>query len=501
MSTRRIKKLNRFIFRNSRYYPVIRYTRLIRGACRRYALGGEYSPIASQIAIPMIPHVWKLVVYRAVTMPLRKVSNFTILYKQPLSVDDARFALPVFWAEQPLTSFQHLVETLGAPFYPQILNPNTMSIGSRWSRRRLRRLRRRFRNFFKVRCLNLTPFRSFRRGYRPLLHRTIRLPSVKRRLIDVFPLSPFFGNVKAPFIQATLPHLGLHQINMQWLVSRRDTVVDFPKMSALFRAAKAHFMRFVSKSRRNAASNRLGLTMRFLTRLKKSREGLKGGPTLWSPATWNIRRIRLKPGISRIWRVARRDLKILLDFPVRYQHRLTWRLTKMARVRESFVNLELTHRVQYLLMRLRLVTDLVTSLKMIQRGTVFLNGYRCFHERTLVVGGDCLSLVLSWEYYLKIIKISFVKKPINSNWYRLVNFRSFRSCYRTGKLWRAASATNKFKHLAFIWDETPPFYQFDWFTLSCFILRETSPHPSSPLHALFHTPIFILNVYNWKYIT
>jgi hypothetical protein len=316
------------------------------------------------------------------------------------------------------------------------------------------------------------------------------------------PLSSFSVLLRLPpRLTPQLTHFWAQKKSLPLRSDEISPTLDFPMMTDLFEAAKKHFADFVAF---NASipqtlvpffKHPIFASLINSQPLPSSELGTK------EPEYWTMARLRFKPGLLISWRIARRDLKVFLNFPVRYQHRLTWRLTKLMRERKSSVENLVTHQIQFLLLRLRWAGDLMTSWKLLTDGVVFLNSFICSKRDAYIVRGDELNLLISWEYYLREARLSIAMNNIPPLWLKLMNYPSLRSNYRVGKVWKAASATNKFNHLVFFWHDTPPFYQLDIFTYSCVILRETTYQPTFSPTPLFHTPIFILNMYNWKYIT
>nr|APW82395.1 ribosomal protein S4 [Urostyla grandis] len=443
--------------------------------------------------------VWQNLFLNA-PLPLIKTAKLTAIFrKRGIWEHEARIALPIFWDTSVPKSSASILKSLFTPSYPRLRIRNEIPL--------ILPLRTRLRHKRVIKEFNTKSKEKFQSNQ----IQSLRLPtSVRRSSFSASSIRPPVVTLNPPLLQAIslaprwnvwISQIRITGLNLHRIDWKREVTTDFPRLGSMFSAARTHFHRFLGKLRRLKTDSVFSPLKRFYRYPAKSYTNPIIDSEFLKPRNWEMRRIRFKPGISRLWRIARRDLKIILDFPVRYQHRLTWRLTKIARTRNAYVHFSLHHQLQFLLIRLRLVSDLLSAWKWLRRGAVFLNGTVSDQGTLILLPNDRINLILSLEYYTFNLRLHLSRHLVSPSWFKLIRFRSMRSCYRVGKVWFPSSATNKFNHLAFIWDDTPPFFQLDFFTLSCFVLRETPPSYSSALGCKLHTPFAVLNVYNWKYIT
>lgn len=446
-----------------------------------------------------LPLVWQTFLQKNVGVDAPVLQLTFCVEKKDFQEREIRLPLPIFWSNSTPLSSKAIYAHLTQPNYPNFTSPLFPDLRFTPLRDNLNELKA-----HAYVHATIPPFCEWKATSEQTINATTTTPPLllnNWELIESGDTSKLFTTIIGePRWVLNLTRARDSYANLQRPNKFRDTTLDFPQLSTMYRKAKTHFNRFLGKLRRNLTLPSLSPFEQMLPPLKPSSR-TKQYMDHWTHHQWVMRKIRFKPGISRIWRIARRDIKIILKFPVRYQHRLTWRLTKLARTRNAFVYYSLPHQLQYLLMRFRFSADVLSSLKLLQRGAIFLNGQVCSAPQTLLVAEDRINMVVSWEYYIMFSKLAVDTSITSPLWFKLLKFRSFRSCYRVGKVWYPASSTNKFNHIVSIWDDTPPFFQIDFFSLSCFILRETIYTPSSALGSHFHTPIFILNMYNWKYIT
>jgi len=220
-----------------------------------------------------------------------------------------------------------------------------------------------------------------------------------------------------------------------------------------------------------------------------------------SPGTQvRIKRIRFKPGYSRLWRSARSTLKSLLDVNYRYQARLTqyifrfYRSNRYNKVRYS--NLFLGH----ILTRANFSNDLVTSQTLLQWESVYLNGRIVHSLRTLLFINDFIQLVINVKYYIAyrwIVNWALKKKQ------RVMKLRFLKYKAGAGKGGKQVSFSLPnwllgYKDLSF---DIPKYLEVDYFTLSVFIVYEPFMYSDLNMSPLVNTKNSIINMYNWKYIT
>nr|YP_010725833.1 30S ribosomal protein S4 [Bakuella subtropica]WDY80878.1 30S ribosomal protein S4 [Bakuella subtropica] len=276
----------------------------------------------------------------------------------------------------------------------------------------------------------------------------------------------------------------------------------FVKLIPLYKKLKKNFFTFFRKLRKFHKFYKSPL-FRIFSLIKKTRKIKKTTPTpFWSIRKWKITKIRFKPGYQRQWRLGRRDLKVFLNFPVRYQHRLTWFINKLARNKDTkkYNSSKLGITLLYLLWRLKFAYDIISIQRFFKLNFFLVNGVYVKNPSFLLIPFDILTTTISFSFY-SILFLKFrLKKGILNRWFKLANFSSFRPLYQIGKIWKPSSASNKFRQLIFFWTDVPPFFQMDWFSLSCFILTIPKHKDFFIFHSRWNVPYSILKIYNWKYI-
>lgn len=212
-----------------------------------------------------------------------------------------------------------------------------------------------------------------------------------------------------------------------------------------------------------------------------------------------IKRIRFKPGYSRIWRRAREAINYSLGLHFRYQYRLTRHLNKLQRVQDNSQFKMWDWSLLRVVLSTHFVYDLHTSLTIIQSHLVFVNGTCSANPNLQLHLGDFIQIPVDLKYYvlhrwlvnfnlnkrLRLTKLSQSKH--NKSKYDLSKQRSthlpdwiFRAGYKSFDI--------------------PKYLEVDYFTLSAFIIYE--PFSSSDFNPLTHleSRTSVLNMYNWKYI-
>ena len=221
-----------------------------------------------------------------------------------------------------------------------------------------------------------------------------------------------------------------------------------------------------------------------------------------SPAP-HIRRIRFKPGYGRIWRIARKSIRELLDIPVRYQYRLTPKIQqKYFNMREGALAMK-SLTIEFALMATHLLTDNWTSKLFFNSGNIFLNGINCTNRATRLFLNDFIQLLVNIKFYL-------VLRLINS-WTSQKNFRVSKLFYRkiqpmnniridkTPKLSR--NLPYWFFDLQHFYTDIPKYLEVDYFTLSIYVVHDYLYYERfTPFRNFRYNPL-TLNMYNWKYIT
>lgn len=212
-----------------------------------------------------------------------------------------------------------------------------------------------------------------------------------------------------------------------------------------------------------------------------------------------IKRIKFKPGYSRIWRNARKAINNSLNFNLKYQYRLTRELTRLSRTKSNahiFIK-ELT--LLNLLFNSHFVTDIQLSKLLINSNVVFVNGILSNNDNLSLFKGDFIQIIVSLKYYiiyrwmlnwnkykrtrlLKLAKVKFKKQGMMRDKQKSTNLPD----------WVLTSRIKSF--------DIPKYLEVDYFTLSTFVLYEPFLlNDFNPL-SVVDSRIEIFNMYNWKYI-
>jgi len=213
----------------------------------------------------------------------------------------------------------------------------------------------------------------------------------------------------------------------------------------------------------------------------------------------SMRRIKFKPGYSRIWRKAREAVNKSLNYNSKYQYSLTRYLSRFSRAsKKTQVQLsELT--LHKLLINSKLIHDSNTSNLLITNGLVYVNGQQTLNVNMYLFQSDFIQIIVSLKYY------------IVHKW--LLNWNSFKKIrlikLSRNKLKKTKSNAHKQKSSNFPdWIlqsrikpfDIPKYLEVDFFTLSTFVLYEPFLfNDFNPLNFI-ESRSTIFNMYNWKYI-
>jgi hypothetical protein len=215
--------------------------------------------------------------------------------------------------------------------------------------------------------------------------------------------------------------------------------------------------------------------------------------------TFPIKRIRFKPGYSKIWRAARSCLKSLLLLKFLYQKQLTRFLIQFYNIKSTSLLAFHELRVLNVLAATKLVPDLSTTSFLLSHSLLYVNGVLCNNSHFLLAQGDVLQLLVSIKFYIlfKWLKTWLLQKKNK--------IRRFRRT-KQKKLWRRESTllTTRFPKwildLFFYDSDTPKYLETDYFSLSAVMLYD-------PFLLIDFNPILwqmskkkVLNMYNWKYL-
>lgn len=213
-----------------------------------------------------------------------------------------------------------------------------------------------------------------------------------------------------------------------------------------------------------------------------------------------IRRIRFKPGYSRIWREARASLNQSLNLNLRYQYRLTVFLNRFSRMSSSkhdqLINLKMVH----ILLRSRFATDLETTKSMFDNSLVFLNGNNIYNPDLLVFQGDVIQLVTHLKYYIiyrwltnwNLFKRTRLAKLARAKFKRMHHAQTKQRSFKIPN-WVLTSRVKT--------ADIPKFLEVDFFTLSAFIVYDPFLATDLEFPDLLESRFEIYNLYNWKYVT
>lgn len=212
-----------------------------------------------------------------------------------------------------------------------------------------------------------------------------------------------------------------------------------------------------------------------------------------------IRRIRFKPGYSRIWRQARTALMQVLDLKFRYQHRLTVYLGRFAHIASRVHKKLLDIRVHTLLIRSRFTFDLTTANSLVTSRLVFVNGQAVLNPRMLLFVGDVLQLIIHLKFYIVYRWLL--------NWYIFKTHRRARLARSKFKKVSHAQTKQRSSRLPdwllkarSVNRDIPKFLEVDFFTLSSFIVYTPFSKNDLDVLDLLDSRLEVYNMYNWKYI-
>ena len=219
--------------------------------------------------------------------------------------------------------------------------------------------------------------------------------------------------------------------------------------------------------------------------------------------TPRIRRIRFKPGYGRIWRIARRSIKGILNLQVRYQYRLTPKLQKRYHATRKVRLSHTSFTLSFALMTARLVSDNWVLGSLLSSHNVYLNGSLCSNKDTRLFVNDFIQLAINLKFYIALRWIKtwsqqrqFKVRRIFYRKNRPINYYQFR---KTPKL--SKNLPHWFFDLQYTQGDIPKYFEVDYFSLSIFVIHD---HLNSerwlPLKSNVYNPL-TLNMYNWKYIT
>ena len=222
--------------------------------------------------------------------------------------------------------------------------------------------------------------------------------------------------------------------------------------------------------------------------------------TVTSSKYMRIRRLKFKPGYTRLWRESRTDIKEILEMKIRYQNRLTLRLQQLYRHKDCRSYTYSTATIFFALLGSQISVDMWSTLELFRNEVIYLNGKICTNQYTHLFLHDLIQVVINLKFYFLTRflqnRIFLTITRFNKIFYRKYRTRPSNSMVRVQ---RKLPCT--FFHLQSAYVDILPYLEVDYFTLSSFvILDQRAAKLWVPIRA--HTlELNILNMYNWKYIT
>lgn len=207
-----------------------------------------------------------------------------------------------------------------------------------------------------------------------------------------------------------------------------------------------------------------------------------------SEDSFNITRIRFKPGYSRIWRLARTNFKEIYDLKFRYQKPLTRYLGRLRRIPVKRKTPLLQMRLDTILSITHLFWNTSLSKSALLGGLIYLNGYLVRNSKLYIVPGDFIQTFVSIQYYISYM-------GVREDWHRHI-WRNRRIVSR----WRRRRARVPSEVFILEMSDIPPYLEVDFFSLSCFVLFETNQTTTWGWDISIEDIPQISYMYNWKYI-
>ena len=213
-----------------------------------------------------------------------------------------------------------------------------------------------------------------------------------------------------------------------------------------------------------------------------------------------IRRLKFKPGYSRLWRESRVDIKEILEMKIRYQHRLTLKLHQLYRHQYRGPATYSTATIFFALLGAQISVDMWSTLELFNNEVIYLNGKLCTNQYTHLFLQDLIQVIINLKFYFLMRflqnQIFLTIARFNKIFYRKYRIRPSHSLVRTHK-----KLPWTFFHLQNGYVDILPYLEVDYFTLSSFvILDQRALKLHVPIRA-YTLELNILNMYNWKYIT
>ena len=212
------------------------------------------------------------------------------------------------------------------------------------------------------------------------------------------------------------------------------------------------------------------------------------------------RRIRFKPGYSRLWRIGRKSIKEILDIKAHYQYRLNPQLQAYYHQRRNKRRLLPELTLEFALMKSHYAPDRDAVRNLLDVNGVFLNGTPVSNNTINLFSNDFIQLVVNLKFYIALrwIKTWFL---LRKNRVSKVFYRKYRPAPFNKNIRIVRELPRWFFDLEFTGGDISRCFEMDYFTLSIFVL----PYPLNTAKLVptrsYHFDARILNMYNWKYIT
>ena len=213
-----------------------------------------------------------------------------------------------------------------------------------------------------------------------------------------------------------------------------------------------------------------------------------------------IRRLKFKPGYSRLWRDSRVGIKEILEMKIRYQNRLTLKLHQLYRHQDRGPSTYSTATIFFALLGAQISVDMWSTLELFNNEVIYLNGKLCVNHHTHLFLQDLIQVIINLKFYFLMRflqnQIFLTVARFNKIFYRKYRTRPSQSFVRVHK-----KLPCTFFHLQSAYVDILPYLEVDYFTLSSFvILDQRALKLWVPIRA-YTLELNILNMYNWKYIT
>ena len=213
-----------------------------------------------------------------------------------------------------------------------------------------------------------------------------------------------------------------------------------------------------------------------------------------------INRVKFKPGYSRIWRVARDTLRLQLNLPLIYQHKLTKYLHRFARVIQQKNDLFLEMTVRSVLLSSHLIQNIAFEKTSVNGANTYVNGTPTNNDFFLTRPGDCVQLIVTLKFYIfnrdAFAKIEFSK----IKWKKIHAFKTAAESFGTFKTPQSTMPKALFKQKS-EFEDVGAHVEVDFLTLSVVILREPDIFAQGGDGDCVTPRLRLSKNYNWKYIT